>query len=127
MPCELVKQHAAKAIHRMQKNKAGVDLVVNYVDIDGELTESQFNQAVKRVEKQLPARPAPVVKRTQVAVAAPVTVPAGTSKAQQVRAFIAAAKAANSTAVAVIDQAMNKLAMTRSQATKYVQENWARA
>ena len=135
MPCELVKAMATDAVARMQKNSVGLDLAVNYIDPNGELTESQFGQAMRLVEKQWPST-APQVTKTQVDKATyaatpikkaiAVNLPNTGTKAGQVRAMIAAAKERSATAESVIAEAMGKLDMARSQAAKYVSENWSR-
>ena len=49
------------------------------------------------------------------------------SKAEQVRAWIREAKRSGNQPSSVVIRAINVLNMARSQATKYVSENWARA
>lgn len=55
------------------------------------------------------------------------TPPAGMSKAQRVRQIIHAARAGGQAQAAVISTVIAQLGMARSQARKYVEENWLRA
>lgn len=76
-----------------------------------------------------PAAPAPVASfalpvETKVVEASHAR---GGSKAEQVRAWIRAAKAVGNSQDYVIDQARRNLDMSRSQAYRYVTENWSRA
>jgi predicted SprT family Zn-dependent metalloprotease len=57
----------------------------------------------------------------------PVQPAQGISKAEQVRAWIREAKRANEMPSSVVLRAINVLGMGRSQAHKYVSENWSRA
>ena len=72
--------------------------------------------------------PVSTFAQTAATTAAPRAVSVGTgSKADQVRVWIRAAKAAGNGQDYVIDQARRNLDMSRSQAQRYVTENWNRA
>lgn len=91
---------------------------------------------VKMLFDGLFSRPTPSVSSFAAAAPAPTPVVApkpvqpvttGGSKADQVRAYIRAAKASGNGQDSVIGQAMRNLGMARSQAHRYVTENWNRA
>lgn len=95
----------------------------------------QRPSAVTMVFGGLFGRPAQPTASSFASAPTPVTAPkpvqpvntGGGSKADTVRAWIRAAKASGNSQDSVIDQARRNLDMSRSQAYRYVTENWNRA
>lgn len=117
--CAYVVKHNGRVIstHPAMQRPGLVDTVKNW-----------FTQPVQNTPAPVAVSAYAIPAGTTVVQTARPTVAAGTgSKADQVRAYIRAAKAAGNGQDYVIGQAQRNLGMARSQAYRYVTENWNRA